>query len=343
MLEQVARLLALPDTPRYNIKAVVQQTQVNVSTLRAWEQRYGVPHPKRSDHGHRLYSQRDIEIITWLRQCTEEGLTISQAVMMLHDLNRKHEVVHTEPQAATRVDFGWPAIQQQLIDALLNADLRQAHLLVNTLITVHPVETLVVQVFEPVMAAVGDRWASGRLCVADERFVSNFVRQRLSALMQNHAPFANGQRLICACAPGEMHELGLMMFALLMEQRGWEIVYLGQGVVTDGLGDFLQRMAPALLCVSVTMTEHVVGMLEIAQVITSQIGRAQIELAYGGQAFTWHPDLIHHLPGTYLSGSLLQATAQADALGSRLGQERMPHVTNAPVRPSFVPAARSVA
>ncbi|MEN9937152.1 MAG: hypothetical protein RLZZ387_3731, partial [Chloroflexota bacterium] len=80
MIEQINRLLALPDTPRYNIKAVVQQTQVNVSTLRAWEQRYGVPQPKRSDHGHRLYSQRDVEIIKWLRQCTEEGLAISQAV-----------------------------------------------------------------------------------------------------------------------------------------------------------------------------------------------------------------------------------------------------------------------
>src|SRR4051812_3679956 len=73
MIEQINNLLTLSDTPRYNIKAVVQQTQVNISTLRAWEQRYGVPHPQRSGHGHRLYSQRDIAIITWLRQCTENG------------------------------------------------------------------------------------------------------------------------------------------------------------------------------------------------------------------------------------------------------------------------------
>ena len=78
MIESINNLLSLSDTPRYNIKAVVQQTQVNISTLRAWEQRYGVPHPQRSGHGHRLYSQRDIAIITWLRQCTENGLAISQ-------------------------------------------------------------------------------------------------------------------------------------------------------------------------------------------------------------------------------------------------------------------------
>lgn len=63
MDEHVAHLLALSTTPRYNIKAVVQQTQVTFSTLRAWEQRYGVPHPNRSTHGHRLYSARDVGVI----------------------------------------------------------------------------------------------------------------------------------------------------------------------------------------------------------------------------------------------------------------------------------------
>ncbi len=51
MNEHIKHLLSLPDTPRYNIKAVVQQTSVNISTLRAWEQRYGIPNPKRSEHG----------------------------------------------------------------------------------------------------------------------------------------------------------------------------------------------------------------------------------------------------------------------------------------------------
>lgn len=109
MLEQVHRLLALSDVPRYNIKAVVQQTQVNVSTLRAWEQRYGVPRPTRSDHGHRLYSQRDIEIIKWLKQCTEEGLAISQAVALLRDISDASNVAPRAPPPPppTLAEAGW--------------------------------------------------------------------------------------------------------------------------------------------------------------------------------------------------------------------------------------------
>ncbi|MFN3334677.1 MAG: MerR family DNA-binding transcriptional regulator, partial [Caldilinea sp.] len=44
-------------TPIYNLKAVVQETGLKADTLRAWERRYGVPTPQRTDSGHRLYSQ----------------------------------------------------------------------------------------------------------------------------------------------------------------------------------------------------------------------------------------------------------------------------------------------
>src|SRR5690242_5620858 len=107
MIESISNLLSISDTPRYNIKAVVQQTQVNISTLRAWEQRYGVPHPQRSGHGHRLYSQRDIAIITWLRQCTESGLAISQAIAMLQDGDVVDTIVDALPPERPAANDGW--------------------------------------------------------------------------------------------------------------------------------------------------------------------------------------------------------------------------------------------
>src|SRR5690349_21194024 len=142
MLEQLAHLRSLSETPRYNIKAVVQQTHVNISTLRAWEQRYGVPSPNRSEHGHRLYSQRDIAIIKWLKQCTDEGLAISQAVQMLRDsglLGSGAEAVLPFAPVVAASSGGWSEMRAQLLDALLNANMRQAHILVNTVSTMHPV------------------------------------------------------------------------------------------------------------------------------------------------------------------------------------------------------------
>ena len=170
MNEQIKHLLALADTPRYNIKAVVQQTQLNISTLRAWEQRYGVPRPKRSEHGHRLYSQRDVAIIKWLKQCTEEGLAISQAVVMLHDLDAPcapAAVPVATPRMNTLPHFSngtWPDIREQLMDALAAVDMRQAHLLVNHTCAMFPIET--------VMA--GQKKSDTRGQVAQEQMLTKF-------------------------------------------------------------------------------------------------------------------------------------------------------------------------
>jgi DNA-binding transcriptional MerR regulator len=57
---------ATQQTPTFNLKAVLKETGLKPDTLRAWERRYGLPQPERSPGGHRLYSQRDIDIIKWL-------------------------------------------------------------------------------------------------------------------------------------------------------------------------------------------------------------------------------------------------------------------------------------
>ena len=52
----------MDDTPVYNLKAVVLETGLKPDTLRAWERRYGVLSPGRSEGGYRLYSERDINL-----------------------------------------------------------------------------------------------------------------------------------------------------------------------------------------------------------------------------------------------------------------------------------------
>lgn len=327
MNEHIKHLLSLPDTPRYNIKAVVQQTSVNISTLRAWEQRYGIPNPKRSEHGHRLYSQRDVAIIKWLRQCTEEGLAISQAVVMLRE-------VDTTPSASDRVMVGVPAhtvpapaggnwyeIRAQLMECLDTVNLRQAHLLVNQICTMFPIDTVILDLFEPIMVRIGERWLDSEIGIAEEHMFSNFIRQRLLGLMQLHAPFAHGPRLICACAPEEQHELGLLMFALLMEQRGWEVVYLGQSMAYEGIEPFLKRLAPALMCISGSMVEHIPGMLELSRVVAA-LEPYRLRLAYSGQAFERYPELQARIPGIYLGTDLRLAVSRADQLGELVDPER---------------------
>ncbi len=88
------RLGSFSDRPVLNTRAVARETGVPADTFRAWERRYGVPRPQRTAGLHRLYSDRDVAIIRWLRDRTTEGVNISQAVqLLLNTIASEPEVV----------------------------------------------------------------------------------------------------------------------------------------------------------------------------------------------------------------------------------------------------------
>lgn len=79
------------DTPVFNTKAVVQQTGVPAPTLRAWERRYALLTPERAENAYRLYSERDISLIRWLKERIDQGMSISQAVALFRHLSEARQ------------------------------------------------------------------------------------------------------------------------------------------------------------------------------------------------------------------------------------------------------------
>src|SRR4028118_854769 len=110
-------------TPLYNTKLVVGETGVPADTFRAWERRYGLPRPQRGEGGQRLYSERDIATIRWLRDRTSEGLTISQAVALLES---EADAPHVTDQPRSH-----EALRADLIQALLHFDAPTADLILS--------------------------------------------------------------------------------------------------------------------------------------------------------------------------------------------------------------------
>ena len=47
----------------FPIREVARLTGINPVTLRAWERRYGLIQPTRTESGHRLYSMHDVEAV----------------------------------------------------------------------------------------------------------------------------------------------------------------------------------------------------------------------------------------------------------------------------------------
>lgn len=67
----------------FPIRAVAQMTGVNPITLRAWERRYGLICPTRTESGHRLYSAGDIQAIRQAQTLSAQGITLPQIAQIL--------------------------------------------------------------------------------------------------------------------------------------------------------------------------------------------------------------------------------------------------------------------
>lgn len=288
------------DDPIYNTKAVVQQTGIGAATLRAWERRYGVPTPHRTNGNYRLYSERDIALIQWLRDRVGEGMTISRAV----GLFRSQEESATPP--LPQVDH--VAVGRQLLSALRTFDEPLADRILNELFAVRDIEEVLTEVIAPVLVEIGELWHDGRITVATEHFTSAFIKRKLLALV-NAQPEAPGSGMVVAgCAPTEQHEIGILILALFLRRRGLSVIYLGQNVPASDLIATVTTLQPEVVALS-AMGDPAARLLgELSQELRQS--ESPTTLVYGGAIFDQYPERRDEVEGHYLGRDLREAVGR---------------------------------
>ena len=95
---------------------------------------------------------------------------------------------------------------------------------------IYGLETVSESMLAPAMVQIGDMWHEGRASTATEHFASNYLRRKIDSII-NAAPQATtGPLVILGCAPGDWHELGLLLIYLMLRRRSVNTIYLGQNV-----------------------------------------------------------------------------------------------------------------
>jgi methanogenic corrinoid protein MtbC1 len=311
------RLDEYATTPLYNIKAVVQATAISPSTLRAWERRYNMCQPQRSESGYRLYSDRDIAVIRWLKTQVDAGMSISQAVAWLNTLTVEAKGDSTRlPTPAARTLAPSPAprtdaqthqtLAEQLLDALLRYDEMTAEQVMAVAFSLYPIEQVGERVIQPVMVEIGERWHRGELSVTREHYATNYVLQRLAAILRTLPSLHEGPELWVGCAPGELHEMGAMLLAIFLRRAGYQVRYLGQDLPIDDLLHEVQIQQPAIVLFSATSVNAATHLRHLCDALT-KLDAPRPVMCYGGRAFNLHPELRDNIAGVYLGATAAEA------------------------------------
>lgn len=307
----------LSDSPKYSIKAVCTQTGVMAVTLRAWERRYNLLTPHRTTSNYRLYSERDIAILRWLKSRVDTGISISSAAAELAEMRTTghwpEAVAVTETPVAVRAPNPPLKYAERLYNAIIIPDEEAANAVLAEAHSVFSLSTVCLDVMTPCLIMIGDAWHRGEIRISTEHLASGYLRGRLVTLLQSFPSRRTAPRIIMACPPSERHEIGHLMLATLLRRDGYRVDYLGTGIPTEDLTDYIRDEKPAAVCFTASSEEAARELKGLYNSITGG-SRTPIHFGYGGRIFVTHPQLCETTPGIFLGNNVAEGHAKLQQL-----------------------------
>lgn len=218
-------------TGKYNIKDLEVLSGIKAHTLRIWEQRYGILHPQRTDTNIRLYSNEDLKRILNVSTLNKSGIKISKIAQL-----KEAEINDAVKKLIVTADD-----KDGLIDGLIVAMVDLNEEMFNRIFSINTVkegfEKTITEVIFPFLKKTGVMWQTDSINPAQEHFVTNLIRQKLIAAIDNVNGYHSetSKKITFYLPEGELHEISLLLYNYMAKIRGYNTVYLGQSVPFNDL------------------------------------------------------------------------------------------------------------
>ena len=226
----------------YTIKHAAERTGVSEATLRAWERRYALVSPERTEGGYRVYSEDDLRRIRDVVDLVEQGSTPSLAARQVREAGPAETgeggsrpgptTAGAHPFAAPRSSR--PQRQDEatarLVAAATEIDPVAVGAVLDEQLSVSSFEQVVDGWLMPALVEVGRGWASGRMSVAGEHLVAHAVHRRIAAAFDAARVGGGASSVVVGLPAGVHHELGLFAFSVALRRAGVNVIHLGPDV-----------------------------------------------------------------------------------------------------------------
>lgn len=222
------------DTDLLPMREIVRLTGVNPVTLRAWERRYGLVSPLRTEGGHRLYTHKDLQTIQDILLWTGRGMAVGKIGELLAKSQRQEPEQHGDELLQWRDAFerASAAFDQDALERLYG----QAY-------SLYPILTLLEDILLPLWRSLLTLNAFGAR--SQWLFLDAFLRARVLMRLQMSQP--SEARVLLADATGNLQEFELLATGLLLSDESVQVRTLSPGVPLEELPLLCQAIQPTAL------------------------------------------------------------------------------------------------
>jgi MerR family transcriptional regulator, light-induced transcriptional regulator len=298
LIKEAMSKLATDTTPLFTASEVEARTSVPATTLRQWERRYGVPNPERTASGYRMYSPMDMACIEFIKNHILDGIPVSRAAQLWRESPNQQGVPAVHPKAMPP-----STLVEDLLSATLEGDMPRAEKVLSQAHAIMPVEDVVLELIQPTLIEIGEKWHRGEITVAHEHQATSFFKGRLLQLFEMAGSPRGGPVAVIACGPGEYHEIGALAIGIFLRRAGVRTHYLGANMPVVDLARFSREVKAVAVMISC-------GSPEVVEALRPQIHLVREvvpTLIFGGRAFAERPSLAKELGGQFAGTDAAQA------------------------------------
>lgn len=265
----------------YPIREFSRITGVNPVTLRAWERRYGIIKPERTEKGHRLYNDQHIgrvkNILYWL----EQGYPIRQVKLLIKD----------NQQAQPSSDDNWSSLQYDIIEAATQLNNHKLDQLFSDGLSCYPMSVYYEHCLLPVLQHVRSQHEQPLLA----RSFEYLLKRKLCTFIHHQQKHSDGPAILLA-TNHEDAEIELLACAYALGAAAFQTHYFGAKLSANDLA----LAAVSLSCEHLWLHLHPCN-LDISRQWLQQLASLGIHLYVSGAVpaqFNQQSD-IHILPESF--------------------------------------------
>jgi methanogenic corrinoid protein MtbC1 len=229
------------------IGAMSRATGIPANTLRTWERRYGFPQPQRSEGGQRLYDAGLIGHLRLVNQALEAGhrpmqvLSLDRAALSAMLGTGDSPVVNESGDPISAWMHAVRQLDERRLESLFRSESSRLGLL-----------RFLTERVAPFLTAMGEGWRAGAVQVYQEHWASEKLKSFLLESWKPLARTAPGAPIVLTTLPGDKHDLGLHMTALVVAMCGWQVVFLGRDTPIQDVADATDTRQASAVLVSVS-------------------------------------------------------------------------------------------
>jgi DNA-binding transcriptional MerR regulator len=232
----------------YSIKDLEKLSGIKAHTIRIWEQRYKIIHPKRTQTNIRYYEDDDLKLLLNVALLNRHGHKISRiAKMEQYELAEKVAAISSvNDLSGTQLDaltISMIEMDEFKFERIIAANIEQIGF-----------ERTMMEVIYPFLDKLSVLWLTGSINPVQENFISYLIRQKIiSAIDRTICVPAEEQRKFIIYLPeGERQELSILFMHYLLKSRNNHVIYLGQDISVQDLRDAFNIHEPDFIFTMIT-------------------------------------------------------------------------------------------